>query len=84
MRKTKRLMALLLSACMIFTSTGANRAFADDLATNTDAQTTIEESYTEEEVTTEEVVVETTEEKIETDSEVISEYNNDYVKHSSE
>jgi hypothetical protein len=60
-------MALLLSACMIFTSTGTTRAFADDLATNTDAQTTIEESYTEEEVTTEEVVVESTEESVTTE-----------------
>lgn len=67
MRKTKRLMALLLSACMIFSSTGTNKAFADDLATNTDAQTTIEESYTEEEVTTEEVVVEPTEESVTTE-----------------
>ena len=84
MKKTKRWLALILSSCMLFTSTGMGGSFAEDIATNTDAQTTIEETYTEEEVTTEEVVVEPTEEKIETDSEVISEYNNVYVKHSSE
>jgi len=37
MKKTKRWLALILSSCMLFTSTGMSSSFAEDIATTTDA-----------------------------------------------
>jgi len=37
MKKTKRWLALILSSCMLFTSTGMGGSFAEDIATTTDA-----------------------------------------------
>lgn len=68
MKKTKRWLALILSSCMLFTSTGMGGSFAEDIATNTDATSNIEETYeednVEEEITTETNVEEVTTEAV--------------------